>query len=185
MSIYLLLAWEFFKTGLFAIGGGAATIPFLSEMGGKYGWFSQEELTNMIAISEATPGPMGINMATYVGYTTAGFAGGLIATLALIFPSIVIICLVAKFLTQFRDNKIVNDAFYGIRPAVAALIATVVIGLIQDAFYKPDTGLTAALIPPAILFLVIFVMLQFKKLKKIHPVFWFAGAAVVGIVLKM
>ena len=84
-----------------------------------------------------------------------------------------------------ETNKIVNDAFYGIRPAVAALIATVVIGLIQDAFYKPDTGLTAALIPPAILFLVIFVMLQFKKLKKIHPVFWFAGAAVVGIVLKM
>ncbi|MBQ4243513.1 MAG: chromate transporter [Clostridia bacterium] len=185
MSIYLLLAWEFFKTGLFAIGGGAATIPFLSEMSDKYGWFTQEELTNMIAISEATPGPMGINMATYVGYTTAGIAGGIIATLSLVFPSIVIICLVAKFLTQFRDNKLVNDAFYGIRPAVAALIATVVVGLIQDAFFKAGADIKTTVIPSVILFAAILGLLQFKKLKKIHPVFWFAAAAVVGIVLKM
>ena len=78
MNIYLLLALEFFKTGLFAIGGGPATIPFLSEMCDKYGWFTHEELTTMIAVSETTPGPVGVNMATYVGYTTAGIPGGIL-----------------------------------------------------------------------------------------------------------
>ncbi|MBR0121422.1 MAG: chromate transporter [Clostridia bacterium] len=186
MKIYLLLILEFFKTGLFAIGGGPATIPFLSEMCDKYGWFTHEELTTMIAVSETTPGPVGVNMATYVGYTTAGFAGGLLATLALVFPSVVIICVIAKFLASFRENKLVTDAFSTIRPAVAALIATAVAGLVQDAFFRTGAdGKITVLIAPVILFAVNFVLLQFKKLKKIHPVFWFAGAAVIGIVFKM
>ena len=186
MNIYLLLMLEFFKTGLFAIGGGPATIPFLSEMCDKYGWFTHEELTTMIAVSETTPGPVGINMATYVGYTVAGIPGGILATLSLVFPSIVIICIIAKFLSSFRENKIVNDAFSTIRPAVAALIATAVAGLVQDAFFRTGLdGKWSILIAPVILFSVIFVLLQFKKLKKIHPVFWFAGAAVAGIVFKM
>lgn len=185
MKLFLLLALEFFKTGLFAIGGGPATIPFLNEMCEKYGWFTHEELTTMIAISETTPGPIGINMATYVGYTVAGIPGGIIATLSLVVPSVVIICIIAKFLTSFKDNQPVKDAFYGIRPAVAALIATAVTGLIQDAFFTASNGKLNIIPAPIVLFAIIFILLQFKKLKKIHPVFWFAIAAAVGIIFKM
>lgn len=193
MNIFLLLFLEFFKVGLFAIGGGPATIPFLSELGEKYGWYTQEELTTIIAISETTPGPVGINMATYVGYSTGtetyglwgGIVGGILATLALVTPSIIIICIIAKFLASFRDNKIVNDAFYGIRPAVTALVACSVIGLIKESIFTGADGGFEFNLFSTLLFVAIIVLLQFKKLKKLHPIFWFAGAAVIGIVLKL
>ena len=193
MNVFLLLFLEFFKVGLFAIGGGPATIPFLSELGEKYGWYTQEELTTIIAISETTPGPVGINMATYVGYSTGiedyglwgGILGGTLATLALVAPSIIIICIIAKFLTAFRENKIVKDAFYGIRPAVTALVACAVIGLIKESIFTGADGGFEFKLTSTLLFAAIIVLLQFKKLKKLHPIFWFAGAAVLGIILKM
>ena len=119
MGIYAKLFWEFFKAGLFAIGGGMATVPFLQEMGDATGWFTSAELADMIAISESTPGPIGVNMATYVGNVTAGIPGGIIATLGLVTPSVIIILIVATVLKKFRDNKYVNSAFYGLRPATA------------------------------------------------------------------
>lgn len=185
MNIYLLLFIEFFKTGLFAIGGGPATIPFLNEMCVKYAWFTKEELTTMIAVSETTPGPVGINMATYVGYTTAGIAGGIIATLSLVLPSIIVITVIARFLSSFKDNKTVKDAFSGIRPAVTALIATAVIGLIQDAMFTAADGSFSFSPAPTILCVLILGLLQIKKLKNLHPVFWFIGAAVIGIIFEM
>ena len=125
--LYLRLFWEFFKTGLFAIGGGMATIPFLYDMSAATGWFTSEDVANMIAVGESTPGPIGVNMATYVGYLTGQGAGGLsgailgaaIATVGLITPSIIIILIVAVFLKNFRDNRYVQNAFYGLRPASA------------------------------------------------------------------
>ncbi|MBQ4338466.1 MAG: chromate transporter [Clostridia bacterium] len=193
MNIFLLLFLEFFKVGLFAIGGGPATIPFLSELGEKYGWYTQEKLTTIIAISETTPGPVGINMATYVGYSTGtqvyglwgGIVGGILATLALVAPSIIIICIISKFLASFRNNKIVNDAFYGIRPAVTALVACAVISLIKESIFTGADGGFEFNLFSTLLFAAIFVLLQFKKLKKLHPVFWFVGAAVLGIVFKL
>ena len=104
--IYLLLFWEFFKTGLLAVGGGLATLPFLSNMADTTGWFTHSQLADMVAVSESTPGPMGVNMATYVGYTTAGIPGALIATLGLITPSIIVILIIAGFLKSFRDNRL-------------------------------------------------------------------------------
>ena len=92
----LLIFWEFFKIGLFAVGGGPATIPYLIELTNKYDWFTLEELTNMIAVSESTPGPIGLNMATYVGYQTLGIWGGIISTFGLVLPSLVIICIIAE-----------------------------------------------------------------------------------------
>ena len=92
--IYLQLFWEFFKTGLFAIGGGMATVPFLFDISARTGWFTASELANMIAVSESTPGPIGINMATYVGFETAGILGSVIATLGLVIPSIIIIVII-------------------------------------------------------------------------------------------
>ena len=134
--IFLRLFFEFFKTGLFSIGGGLATIPFLQDMGEATGWFTNQELTTMIAVSESTPGPMGVNMATYVGYhmgcnTVLGPAGGIlgavIATLGLVAPSIIVILIIARFLQKFRHSRTVEAAFQGLRPASTALI--VVAGL--------------------------------------------------------
>lgn len=123
MMIYLQLFFEFFKAGLFAIGGGMATLPFLYDISDKTGWFTYGQLADMVAISESTPGPIGVNMATYVGFTTAGIPGSVIATLGLITPSIIIILIIAGFLKAFKDNKYVQHAFYGLRPASTGLIA--------------------------------------------------------------
>lgn len=121
--IYLKLYFEFFKIGLFAIGGGMATIPFLKHLSETTGWFSLAFITDMIAISESTPGPIGINMATYAGYNVAGFLGGVLATLGMITPSVIIVSIVAGYLQRFRQSKWVNSVFDGLRPAVTALIA--------------------------------------------------------------
>ena len=122
LELLLLAFYEFFKTGLFALGGGLATIPFLTEMMNKYHWFTADMLTDMIAVSESTPGAIGINMATYTGYHINGVLGGIVATLGLVAPSIIVICIVAQFLKKFKDSELVKSVFYGIRPAVTALI---------------------------------------------------------------
>ena len=121
--LYLQLFWEFFKTGLFAVGGGLATLPFLQDMADRTGWFTHAQLADMLAVSESTPGPIGVNMATYVGFTTGGVGGALVATLGLVAPSVIVILIVAAFLKAFRDSKWVNAAFYGLRPASTALVA--------------------------------------------------------------
>lgn len=122
MSVYLRLFWEFFKTGLFAVGGGMATLPFLKDIGASTGWYTQSDLMNMLAVSESTPGPIGINMATYVGYTAGGIPGAVIATIGEVTPSIIVILIIAAMLKRFRDSKYVNNAFYGLRPASTGLI---------------------------------------------------------------
>ena len=138
MNIYLQLFIEFFKAGLFAVGGGMATIPFLYDISDNTGWFTHAQLTDMIAISESTPGPIGINMATYVGYTSAGISGSVIATLGLITPSIIVILIIAGFYNAFKNNKYVQAAFYGLRPASSALIASAGLGV---AVQNADDGL--------------------------------------------
>ena len=153
--IYLRLFWEFFKTGLFAIGGGMATLPFLHDIGEATGWFTQAQLMNMLAVSESTPGPIGVNMATYVGFSTGGVGGALIATLGLITPSVIVILIVAAFLKAFRDSKWVSAAFYGLRPASTALVAAAGISVVRRwlacevsmpyALYEPVRAAVAAL----------------------------------------
>ena len=120
--IFLQLFWEFFKTGLFAVGGGLATIPFLKDITLKYPWFTPQDLLDMIAVSESTPGPMGVNSATYAGFQAAGIPGALVATCSLVLPSVIVIILVSRALNRFKDSKLVQDGFYGLRPASAGLI---------------------------------------------------------------
>ena len=187
---FLLLFYEFFKIGLFAIGGGPATIPFLYELAeSDYGWFNKAQLADLIAISESTPGPVGVNMATYSGYNAGfsefgilgGLLGGFVATLGLITPSIIVIIIVAKFLQNFSQNKIVRNTFYGIRPCVAALVAVAVIGIFEISLFnggKINIVLTAI---TALLFGLMFI----KRIKKIHPVFFILLGAVLGIILKL
>jgi chromate transporter len=177
---YLTLFYEFFKIGLFAIGGGPATLPFLMELTKRHDWFTMSDLTNMVAVSESTPGPLGINMATYAGFHAGGIPGGIVATMGLVFPSIVVIIIIAKFLTNFSDNPTVNAVFAGIRPAVTALIASAVLGLFQVALMT-ENGIA---VKPLILCVVVFALMHVKKLQKLHPAFWLLAAAVVGIIFR-
>ena len=121
--IYLILFLEFFKVGLFTIGGGLASLPFLYELAEKYTWITKPMIADMIAISQSTPGPIGINMATYVGFKSGGILGGIIATFATVLPSFITIIIIANFLNKFKNSKLVDSAFKGLRPTVTGLIA--------------------------------------------------------------
>lgn len=186
--IYLQLFIEFFKTGLFAVGGGMATLPFLYNMADKTEWFTSSQLADMIAVSESTPGPIGVNMSTYVGFTTAGVWGAIIATIALVTPSVIIIVIIAHFLKAFRENKYVDAAFYGLRPASTGLIAAagmtvVMITLVRGDLFK-STGNIMDLLnwKSVILALIIYIFTNhIKQTKKLHPVFFIATSAVIGI----
>lgn len=183
--IYLTLAYEFFKIGLFSIGGGMATLPFLMDLTSRYDWFSASELANMVAISESTPGPVGINMATYAGYNAAGIPGALVATLSLVAPALIIIVIIAKFLENFSENPTVKAVFYGIRPTVAALIGYAVFELLKIALVTVSGGKTLIDLTNLIICVAVFGLLQIKKLGKLHPVIWIIAGALVGIVLKL
>ena len=190
--IYLRLFWEFFKVGLFSVGGGLATLPFLYSLGAKTGWFSTADVANMLAVSESTPGPIGVNMATYVGFDCGGVLGGVVATLGLITPSVIVIVLIAMALQAFRTNKYVDAAFYTLHPASTGLIAAAgwsvfLLVLVNLDAYRATYRL-ADLIQwkNLILFAVIWVLTNLvKPLKKLHPVVFLALAAVVGIVFRL
>lgn len=186
MMIYLRLFYEFFKTGLFAVGGGMATIPFLYSMADTTGWFTRIDVDNMIAVGESTPGPIGVNMATYVGFTTSGVLGAVVATIGLITPSIIVILIIAGFLKVFRDNKYVKGAFYGLRPASTGLItaagfSVVMISLLQMDLYRA-TGSIWDLFNWKGLLLAAVIFALTRVFKKLHPAVFILGSAVVGIV---
>ena len=182
--IYLQLFYEFFKTGLFAIGGGMATLPFLYDMAGRTGWFTAAQIADMLAVSESTPGPIGVNMATYVGFASAGPLGALVATLGLITPSIIVILIVAAFLKSFRDNRYVNAAFYGLRPASTAMVASAGITVVLSALlHEGAAGLAAVDWKAAALAAVLLVLTRWvKPTKKLHPIVFILASAVVGVV---
>ncbi|MBQ4652413.1 MAG: chromate transporter [Oscillospiraceae bacterium] len=185
--ICLRLFIEFFKTGLFAVGGGMATLPFLYAMSDSTGWFSHAQLADMIAVSESTPGPIGVNMATYVGFSTAGVAGAVTATLGLVTPSVIIILLIAKALQSFRSNKYVDAAFYGLRPCSIGLIAAAGLLVVKVALLNTElyaaTGSVADLFNfKALILAALLVVLTryFKPTKGRHPVLFIAISALAG-----
>ncbi len=186
--IYLQLFWEFFQTGLFAVGGGLATLPFLYDMGARTGWFTAHQVADMLAVSESTPGPIGINMAVYTGYTTAGIWGSLCALVGIVTPSIIVIVIVAAFLRAFRDNRYVNGAFYGIRPASTGLIAAAGLAVAVSALLRPDAWQgwsrfwTVLDWKAWLLAAVIFAVS--KKWKKLHPAFLILIGAAAGAVFR-
>lgn len=183
-ALILRMFWEFFKIGLFAVGGGPATLPYLMELTERFDWFTMKELTNMIAVSESTPGPLGLNMATYAGFQTLGNFGGLVSTLGLVLPSIIIICVIAEFFARFNKNPKVQAAFKAIRAAVTAIIGAAVIGLCKvSLFTQTDLGLRPEW-KSCLLCVIVLVLLQNKNLKKLHPFLWFVVGAAVGLVLR-
>lgn len=199
MTTLLRLFWEFFKTGLFAIGGGMATVPFLQDISAKTGWFTSADLADMIAVSESTPGPLGVNMATYVGYTVGsgelggvgmGIVGAVVSTLGLIFPSILVILLVAYFLKRFRDSRLVDSLLYGLRPASVALISAAGVNIVLIAVLRVesvyDLGNANLSWKALVLALGVFAGTNLvPKLKKLHPIWFIAASALVGVLLKM
>ena len=189
--IYLQLFWEYFKVGLFAIGGGMATIPFLYDLADKTGWFTHAQLADMLAVSESTPGAIGINMATYVGYTTAGIPGALIATIGLAMPSVIVILLIARVLQQFRHNRYVEAAFYGLRPASTGMIASagvlvVSIALMNVDLYQITGALTDLFRWKAVLLAAVVLVLTnwVKPTKKWHPIVFIGLSALIGAVFR-
>ena len=192
MNTLIILCLEFFRTGLLAVGGGLATLPFLNEMSLRHPmWFNTQMLSNMIAVSESTPGPIGINMATYVGYTIAGIPGAVCATLSLVLPSIVVITIVARILQQFKENRIVKGMFSGLRPAVTGLIAAAAYSIIQlalfhqyslasfSAFCDGIAWLNVAIFALALLFI------RWKKTAKLHPIVFIGVCALLGIAFRL
>ncbi len=186
MPQLLLMILEFLKTGLFAVGGGLATIPFLTEMAKNHpDWFTMQQLTDMIAVGESTPGPIGINMATYAGYNAAGIPGAVCVTLALALPSFIVICIISKILTKFATNKYVLGAFAGMRPAVPALIFVAVLPLMKLALLSNGGSGVLGSVNVVALLLFHGIMICFSKFKKIHPLVFIAIGAVAGIIFKM
>ena len=195
--IYLRLYWEFFKTGLFSVGGGMATVPFIQNMGASFDWFTPAQLADIIAVAESTPGAFGINMATYVGYSVGlaqggaplwGVLGGLIASLGLITPSIIVILIVARVLEKFRKNRYVEAAFYGLRPASVGMIAAAGLSIVLMSF----CGISSVLEIDAnvavdwrhlVLAAIILVATRWiPKVKKLHAIWFILFSAVAGVV---
>lgn len=186
MTLFRLVL-EFMKTGLFSVGGGLATLPFLYEMSDATGWFSHADIADMIAVSESTPGAIGINMSTYAGFKTAGVPGGIAATLALAAPSVIIILIIARFLHRFRENRLVDGAFYGLRPASIAMITAAglnvaKVALVDLSAYE-QTGRLMDLFTWKAILLGALIFIGQRKLKW-SPVIFIAISAGVGILLK-
>jgi len=183
--IYLQLFYEFFITGLFMFGGGLAAIPFLQQMGENTGWFSTTELMDMIAIAEATPGPIGINMATYAGYTTAGVPGGIIASVGLLVPSVTIALIIARLLVRFKESKYVEGALYGLRPASLGLISAAGLTVLSLVLFGVEVrnlveeGFSLFDYRTLILAAVLFIATNLYK--KAHPILFLAASAAIGI----
>ena len=197
--IYLQLFWEFFKVGLFAVGGGLATLPFLRDISDRLGWFTADQLTDMLAVSECTPGAIGVNMATYAGFQTAGVPGAICSTLGLITPSIIVVLIVAGILKKFQDSKYVQALFYGLRPASSGLIGAACIGVgaaVLFSFGGVSSVLASIRWKAVVLALILWPLMNLgnmkrfknnaflKKLSTIHPAFFLAASAAIGMIFR-
>ena len=169
--IYLLLVYEFLKIGLFSFGGGYATIPFLYHISETYGWYTLKELTGMVAVASITPGPVGINVATYAGLKTSGILGSVLATVSEMLPSLFLVIILSKILHKFRENLFVKSVIETLKPISCALLAAVSIGLLQ-----PQISDIKAMILLAVL---ILMSLKTKK----APLFYMVIAGLVGVVI--
>lgn len=183
----MALSFEFFKTGLFAVGGGLATLPFLYDIGKRTGWYTAGDVSNMIAISQSTPGPMGINMATYVGFSISGLIGAVVAPTALIFPSVIIIIAISKTLTKFKEAALVQKIFYGLRPASTGLIVAAGLGVAKITLLNlPKYQITQNLADLLNYKSIILAIVIFGVMKKfdLHPIVLILIAAIAGVIFK-
>lgn len=191
LSKLAILFFEFFKTGLFAVGGGLATVPFLRDMGAAYGWLSEAELANIIAIAESTPGPIGVNAATYVGYLVCGIPGAVVATIGLVTPSVIIIVLIAKAIKKYYNSYLVQSLFKALRPAAIGLITVAGFSLLLTSLGVKANFLRFTFSADWYSLLKlgiygVFVFFAFwKKTAKIHPFFYILTGGSIGAILSL
>ncbi len=169
--IYSTLFQEFFKIGLFSFGGGYATIPFLYHLSLEYGWYSIKELTQMIAVASITPGPVGINVATYAGLKTAGILGSLAATTSEMIPSLILVIIVSKLLKRFSENFYVKSILDSLKPISCALLTSVAVGLLTPSIRDIK----------AIILLLVLLLLSWNSKK--DPIFYITISGTVGVIL--
>ena len=169
--IYLQLFWQFFQIGIFSFGGGYATLPFLYEIADKFHWYSAADLTNMLAISSITPGPVGVNVATFAGFNSAGVLGSLLATSAVILPSFIIVTIVSKMLEKFKTNRYVKGAIKSIKPAGCALLSAVGIRLI----FTSNLHLFGTIL--------LFALIIMSFVRKNYPLVYLGISAIAGLVI--
>lgn len=185
MKGILLLAYYFFTTGLFAVGGGLATLPFLYDIGRKTGWFDAGDVANMVAIAQSTPGPTGINMATYVGFIEFGVLGAIVGSLSIVLPSLIIIILVSKILDRFKESQLVQNVFYGLRPASTGLILAAAFSVIQISLLNlSNMGSILEFFRFPAIALALFILIL-HKWKKPHPIILIIIAGIIGVVFKI
>lgn len=188
MMTFLLLFWEFFQAGLFAVGGGLATLPFVQRMMQQYpAWFGTLQLADIVAIAESTPGPIGVNAATFAGYYAAGVPGAITASLAVVLPSFIVISLIAGVMAKYRDNRLVDDLFKGLRPAATGLVAAAGYAVCKSALFLGWGGGFFAAFDwwNVLLFAVILSCMLLPKLKKLHPILYILLGAGVGMLIRL
>lgn len=171
MMLYIQLFWQFFQIGIFSFGGGYATMPFLYEIADKFHWYSTSELTNMLAVSSITPGPVGVNVATFAGFNSGGILGSALATTAVILPSFIIVTIVSKTLEKFKTNRMVKGAVRSIKPAGCALLTSVGIKLI----FTSNLHLFGTLL------LIALIITSF--IKKLDPLIYLGISAIAGLII--
>ncbi len=179
--IYFELFWTFLKIGAFTFGGGYAMLPLVQEQVLSHGWISLEELVNFIAVSESTPGSFAVNISTYVGAEAAGFLGSLCATFGVVLPSFIIILLVAGCFEKFRSSQVIQGLMSGLKPAVIGLIGSAVITTGSAVFFPSGFDLATIATPSFLLSAVIFVIMLFLGIKKVHPILIILFSAILGI----
>ena len=173
IELYFQLFIQFFHIGVFSFGGGYATLPFLYDIAEKFNWFTTSQLSDMLAVSSVTPGPVGINMATFAGFKTLGIIGSVLATIALIIPSFFFVILISKLLYKFNENFWVKSVLYSLKPAGCGLLTAVGLGFIRD---------NIKCFPAVCLLLFLFIIsFKFKK----NPLYYFLFAAIIGILLQI
>lgn len=191
---FLVMFFEFLKTGLFAIGGGLATLPFLYDIADKYTWFDRGIIPDMIAISESTPGALGINMSTYVGFQVGmaeggvlgGILGGFLATVGLVLPSLIVIMVLAQVLLKHKENALVQAGFYGLRPVVTGLVAYAGLQILCESLVLVETSGQSVLDlvnwKGFVMLVALVLATNFKKVN-FHPVVYIGVSALLGILI--
>lgn len=186
--IYWQIFIEFFQAGLFAVGGGLATLPFFYAMSEKTNWFTPNDIADMIAIAQSAPGPLGVNISTYAGYHIVSPFGGIIATLSLTLPSLICILLICKIFMNEKKSHTLKNIFYGLNPASCALIAASGIGVAKTTWLNIDLFEKTNILMNAFnfkaIFIAIIVWITLRKLKK-HPIWYIIFSAILGILLNI
>ena len=188
MMVFLEMFLTFFKVGMFTVGGGYAMLPFIQSEVLAHGWMSEEAIINFIAVSESTPGPFAINIATYVGSQVGAefgvwgsIFGSFCATLGTVLPSFIIILLVAKFFEKFKENKYVKGAMTGLRPTVVGLIGAAIISMLLTVFFPIGFGMQTLGKVRLYISLATCALMTFLAFKKVHPIIIICASALIGI----